>query len=336
MNSKELQSLIPPEHLLWIKKAFKQTNGLKVVDHKKLFIELKNKLPRNFTPQQIDSRLYISNLPNKHHARLKLAGIYLVSPRNKILKKVNDVIIYIKKCISNSNKNQFIASEVASNLNLDEKEATKIFAYIQDIGSFWSSAQGSQDTFGFVSIKVDSEDSFVQYLHFKSIYKYLNKYLEDILKQDDTRQKLIPLNNYSNDNIESPFINVVFIMMHMDNDIAENEKIKEAIKEVCERFGLNAKRADEIEHQDKITDVVLEYIRRSEYLIADLTNGRPNVYYEVGYAHAFNKKPILFRKKGTKIHFDLLVHNVPDYKDIDDFKKKLTNRIMAILGRKPK
>jgi hypothetical protein len=124
-----------------------------------------------------------------------------------------------------------------------------------------------------------------------------------------------------------------FILMSMDPTNPGLDDVVEGVREVFREFKIKATRADEIEHQDVITDVVLNGIRSSEFLLADLTGERPNVYYEVGFAHAMGKRPILYRKEGTPLHFDLAGHNVRTYKNVTDLKALLRKRLAAMTGK---
>jgi hypothetical protein len=53
--------------------------------------------------------------------------------------------------------------------------------------------------------------------------------------------------------------------MWMDPAKPDLQDVANAFKEVCAKFGIQAKRADDVEHQDVITSVILDHIRRSEF-----------------------------------------------------------------------
>lgn len=126
-----------------------------------------------------------------------------------------------------------------------------------------------------------------------------------------------------------------FILMWMSPERKDLDDICDAVKEVFGKFGFRARRADDIEHEEKITDRIIQEIKSSELIFADLTGERPNVYYEVGFAYAISKRVLLYRKSGTSIHFDLAGYNCPEYENIRDLKTKLSKRLEEITGKKP-
>ncbi len=130
--------------------------------------------------------------------------------------------------------------------------------------------------------------------------------------------------------------NTAFIIMWIDSSEPYLNDVRDTIQSVFRGFNINATRSDEIEHEGKITDRILKEIAASEFLFADLTGERPSVYYEVGFAHAIGKHPILYHKKGSRIHFDLKDYNCPDYESLADLRSKLTKRLTASTNRKNK
>lgn len=125
-----------------------------------------------------------------------------------------------------------------------------------------------------------------------------------------------------------------FIMMWMDPKRPDLEDIYNTVKRCFDKFKITAERADDIEHEGLITAEIINKIKSSEFLYADLTGARPSVYYEVGFAHAISKRVILFRKTGEKIHFDLAGYNCPEYINLSDLEGKLIKRLSHMTGRK--
>jgi hypothetical protein len=127
-----------------------------------------------------------------------------------------------------------------------------------------------------------------------------------------------------------------FIMMQIDKGNPELDDVLDTVAEVFGLFDIKARRADEIEHDDVITNRILSEIETCEFLFADLSGERPSVYYEVGYAHALKKRVILYRRKGTRIHFDLAHRNCPEYANMRELRQLLTRRLKDMTGKEPK
>jgi hypothetical protein len=58
-----------------------------------------------------------------------------------------------------------------------------------------------------------------------------------------------------------------------------------AITDTCKALKLKARRVDEAATSGFIILEIVDLIERAEFIIFDLTHERPNVYYELGYAH---------------------------------------------------
>jgi len=79
-------------------------------------------------------------------------------------------------------------------------------------------------------------------------------------------------------------------------------------------------------------------IAESEFVIADITSANPNVYYEVGYAHAINKPTILLANKDVaKLPFDVSGFRVLFYENSiagkRRFEEGLRKHVVAVLER---
>jgi hypothetical protein len=78
-----------------------------------------------------------------------------------------------------------------------------------------------------------------------------------------------------------------------------NELYGDVIVPVCNELDLTPLRADEAYGPGLIVADIAREIIESKIIIADITPANPNVYYEVGYAHALKKPTILIAEKPT-------------------------------------
>jgi hypothetical protein len=103
------------------------------------------------------------------------------------------------------------------------------------------------------------------------------------------------------------------------------------IRDVAERLGMKVERADDLEHNEGVLDVILERIRMCDVVVADTTGQNPNVFYELGHSHAIGRKTIIISRRGQGLPFDIRHKNHVFYDTIVDLRQKLARRLRAIL-----
>jgi len=100
------------------------------------------------------------------------------------------------------------------------------------------------------------------------------------------------------------------------------------IKLACADQNVVAERVDEQRFTDTMLQRIYRQIDASDFIIAEMSGKNPNVFYEVGYAHAKDKLCILITKSAADIPFDLKHHRHIVYDGTaSDLKAKLEPEI---------
>jgi len=122
-----------------------------------------------------------------------------------------------------------------------------------------------------------------------------------------------------------------FIAMSCSEDL--NEIYEEGIKRAVIEAGYEPVFIEKEEHNEKICDLIIAEIQSCKFLVADITGQRQNVYYEAGFAYGLNRDVIWTCRQDDIInaHFDTRQYNHIVWKNAEDLKKKLVNRIKATI-----
>ena len=109
----------------------------------------------------------------------------------------------------------------------------------------------------------------------------------------------------------------------------------------------NIMRIDKKEHINYIPSEIISEIKRSKFMVADLSGYRGGVYYEIGYAEGLGIPVILTCNNKwfddhkdendvlySGVHFDLKQKNILQWEDakLDEFQRNLVARIGEVVG----
>jgi hypothetical protein len=130
----------------------------------------------------------------------------------------------------------------------------------------------------------------------------------------------------------SAFAFVAMWFAHSMDDVYNN-----AIAPAIRSAGYKPIRVDREEHVNRIDDEIIGRIKTSRFIVADFTGQRAGVYFEAGMMLGLGRTVIWMCKDEElkDVHFDTRQYNFINYKMVEEARKRLYDRIMAIEGAGP-
>ncbi|MFT0563135.1 hypothetical protein [Bacillus cereus] len=104
-----------------------------------------------------------------------------------------------------------------------------------------------------------------------------------------------------------------------------------AVRDVCNNLSLKCIRGDEKHIKGEILPSIIKSILEARIVIVNINGRNPNVFYELGVAHALGKKTILISKFGNELPFDVKSKNVILYKEISELQSKLKDALFKAI-----
>jgi hypothetical protein len=123
---------------------------------------------------------------------------------------------------------------------------------------------------------------------------------------------------------------MVFVAMPFSEEFEDVYQF--GIYNTVRRCGYICEKVDESAYAGSIVDRIMDGIRNADFVIADLTLERPNVYLEVGYAWGLQRPVILLAREGQRLHFDLSHHKCLFYRTIGKLAESLEKTINDMFG----
>ena len=179
-----------------------------------------------------------------------------------------------------------------------------------------------------------SEEEFDFYLHHLEALKQLQ-----ILGTDNNDDLVVVITATAWQELEGKSYRVdsdqCFVAMWFDRTL--DELFVHAIKPLEKTTGFRMLRIDMAQFNDKICDRIVAEIRKSRFMIADVTGHRHAVYFEAGYAMGFGV-PVIWTCQRSQIgecpNFDTRQYNHILWDTPEELVEKLDARISATVGRK--
>jgi hypothetical protein len=121
----------------------------------------------------------------------------------------------------------------------------------------------------------------------------------------------------------------VFVIMSYSDDPKLCDAY-ESFETICKEYEYECRRVDNTSLVDRIVPEIFSNIKKAAFVIADLSEPKPNVYYELGYAQGLDKPVVITAYKGTPLPFD--VADIPTifWEGQKQLKERLREKLTAL------
>jgi hypothetical protein len=179
---------------------------------------------------------------------------------------------------------------------------------------------------GSVLFEGERENFSKKYSHLvsKEDFDMLNQYTDDVTQLAEDVISLC-------ENLMTS--NSVFLVMSFKKEYID---LYDAYTDVCKDYGFKAVRTDQVTSLERITPRILDGIRHSAFVMADVTEKSLNVFYEIGFADGLGRPVIITAKEGTELPFDIKDNPIVFWSTLNELKQRLQPIIAEVktkLGR---
>lgn len=124
--------------------------------------------------------------------------------------------------------------------------------------------------------------------------------------------------------------NLVFVLTPFNEKYFSQYQVIEAL--VID-MGFNCTRGDDSNISSNILGHIIEQISKARLVIANISGRNPNVFYELGIAHALGKPVIIVSESLSDIPFDVNASRILAFDDEKDLGRKLRNWFVHTLAK---
>ncbi|MBI4296715.1 MAG: hypothetical protein HY667_06330 [Chloroflexi bacterium] len=154
------------------------------------------------------------------------------------------------------------------------------------------------------------------------------EYTKEGIVRQQRRVRFRPVFRTSLDELESD-PSLCFVLMPFKPEF--NRIYESVLQPTIKAAGLNPLRADEIFSPTPIVEDIWVHIAKSRLVIADVTDKNPNVFYELGLAHAIGAPVIVITRNKEDIPFDIAYIRYLLYVDNESGWAKLKTELAKAL-----